>query len=80
MLFSQQLLIGISCALPFLGVRVAYGILSTWSSSSPSLARFGNDWVLFLTMGLVMEYCVALIFMLTGTSLPLRRDRRYGRY
>jgi len=74
------LLVGISCALPFLGVRVVYAILSAWSTSSPSLARFDpvtGEWVLFLVMALVMEYCVALIYLLTGTTLPLRRDRRY---
>jgi len=79
----QTLLIGISCALPFLGVRVAYGILSAWSAATPKLARFDSvtgDWVLFLVMALVMEYCVALIYMLTGTTIPLRRDRRRARY
>jgi len=78
----RTLLVGISFALPFLGVRVAYGILSAWSAASPTLARFDaitGKWIFFLVMGLVMEYCVTLIYLLTGTTIPLRRDRHRHR-
>ncbi|TFK36789.1 hypothetical protein BDQ12DRAFT_633010 [Crucibulum laeve] len=83
--YRRNLLWGISTALPFLGVRVAYSVLAAWSSSdlfglslssNPTLARFNpitGDWVPFLIMSLVMEYAVVLIYLLSSTWLSRRR-------
>jgi hypothetical protein len=82
----QQLLVGLSLALPFLGVRVAYAILSAWSSSdlfggqpspNPTLAKFNpitGDWVPFLIMSLVMEYIAAVLYLLFSTVLARRHS------
>jgi len=72
----MQLLSGISSALPFLGIRVLYSILSAYSTSTPSLAKFNRvtgEWQLYL-MSLVLEYIVVLIYMGVGILVPLRKD------
>jgi len=76
----RKLLIGVSLALPFLGVRVVYSILNAFSTSSPSLARFNSqtgDWVLYLVMSLIMEYCVVVIYSVSGTMIGLRKDHEH---
>jgi len=79
--YRRHLLWGISAALPFLGARVAYSILATWSSSdlfgtipskNPTLARFNpivGNWVPYLVLGPLMEFLVTLIYMLSSTVL-----------
>lgn len=76
MRYRKGLLFGVTCAIPFLGVRVAYGVLNAFSSE-PGLAKFNDisgDWVLYLVMSLVMEFCVVLIYCIAGASIPLSRD------
>lgn len=80
----NQLLWGLTFALPFLGVRVAYGILAAWSSSdlfgtelspNPIFAKFNpitGDWVAFLVMSLIMEFAVAAIYLFSSTILSRR--------
>ncbi|KAF8979167.1 hypothetical protein BDQ17DRAFT_1382082 [Cyathus striatus] len=76
---------GVSTALPFLGVRVAYAVLAAWSSSdifgntpspNPTLAHFNpvtGDWIPFLVMSAIMEYVVAVIYLFSSTWLARRR-------
>jgi len=85
--YRRNLLWGVSAALPFLGVRIAYYILATWSSSdlfgaSPSknasLAQFNpvtGKWILYLVLGVLMEFAVAFLYMLSSTVLA--RKHRY---
>jgi hypothetical protein len=73
-------------ALPFLGVRTAYHIMNAWSSAdlwggipsqNPTLPKFNivsGDWIPFLVMLLIMEYIVALIYILSGTMINFHRD------
>jgi hypothetical protein len=80
----KQLLVGLTLALPFLGVRTAYSILSAWSSSdlfgtqlspNPVLAKFNPvaaGWVPFLVMSLIMEYVVTVLYLLFSTVLAQR--------
>jgi hypothetical protein len=80
----KQLLVGLTLALPFLGVRTAYAVLAAWSSSdlfgmhpSPNavLAKFNpvtSGWVPFLVMSLIMEYVVAILYLLFSTVLAQR--------
>ena len=79
--YRRSLLFGISTALPFLGVRIAYAILSTWSSndlfgtklsSNNILAKFNpitGNWILYLVMDLVMEFVVAVLYLFSSTVL-----------
>jgi len=81
-----QLLIAISSALPFLGIRVLYSILSSYSgslvpnievSTNNSLSKFNasnGDWRIYLVMGLIMEYVVVLVYTIAGARIPLQDD------
>ncbi|KIM84628.1 hypothetical protein PILCRDRAFT_818206 [Piloderma croceum F 1598] len=82
----RTLLIGISLALPFLGVRVVYTVLASFSGSpiatsttttTNSLSKFNlinGDWRIYLVMALVMEYIVVIIYTTVGAMLPLQKD------
>ena len=81
----MQLLAGISLALPFLGVRVVYSIVSSYSgspipgstSAHNSLAKFNmsnGTWWIYLVMGLLMEYIVVCIYTVVGLKTPTQRD------
>ncbi|KAG5653505.1 hypothetical protein H0H81_012715 [Sphagnurus paluster] len=83
--YRRKLLAGMTLALPFLGVRAAYAILAAWSSSdllggkpssNPILAKFNpitGQWVAYLAMSLVMEFIVAILYLLFSTVLSRRR-------
>jgi len=83
--YRFKLLVGLTLALPFLGVRTAYAILAAWSSSdifglqpspNPVLAKFNpvtSGWVPFLIMSLIMEYVAAVLYLLFSTVLARRR-------
>jgi len=82
----KALLIGISSALPFLGVRLIYAVLSSFSGSlvpsatsknTNSLAKFNmatGEWWIYLVMGLLMEYIVVIIYTAVGIRVPLQSD------
>jgi len=82
--YRRKLLGGITLALPFLGVRVAYAVLAAWSSSdlfgtSPSsntiLAKFNpitGLWITYLVMSLIMEFIVSALYLLFSTVLSRR--------
>ncbi|KAF8221768.1 hypothetical protein L208DRAFT_1446915 [Tricholoma matsutake] len=81
--YRFKLLVGLTLALPFLGVRIAYAILAAWSSSdvfglqpspNPVLAKFNpaTTWVPFLIMSLIMEYVVTVLYLLFSTVLARR--------
>ncbi|KAF8167816.1 hypothetical protein B0H34DRAFT_683146 [Crassisporium funariophilum] len=82
--YRRSLLWGISAALPFLGVRIAYAVLSAWSasdlygtrpSSNPTLANFNpitGNWIFYLALGLVMEFVVAALYLFSSTILAKR--------
>ncbi|KAJ7275426.1 hypothetical protein B0H12DRAFT_1087272 [Mycena haematopus] len=85
--YRRRLLGGILCALPVLGVRVAYEILAAWSSSdlfglmpasNATLAMFQpitGKWILFLVLGFGCEYVVAALYILSSTMLARQRRR-----
>ncbi|KAJ7814151.1 hypothetical protein B0H14DRAFT_2851030 [Mycena olivaceomarginata] len=86
--YRRRLLAGVLCALPFLGARVAYGILAAFSSSdifglmpasNASLAMFHpvtGKWIYFLVLGFVCELVVAALYTLSGTVLARSRRHR----
>jgi len=79
--YRRSLLYGITAALPFLGARIAYSVISAWSStnlngtnpsSDPNLQKLNpitGDWVLYLVLGPVMEYVVVLLYIFASTIL-----------
>lgn len=91
---ENQLLLGISTALPFLLVRCIYSVLSAFSPVSSfgggssnlpvqhnSLSKFNSfsgSWQIFLAMSLVMEYVVVLIYLTVGAVTPLERGTDDG--
>ncbi|KAJ7785931.1 hypothetical protein B0H16DRAFT_1488533 [Mycena metata] len=84
----RRLLAGVLVALPVLGVRVAYEILAAWSStdlfglqpsSNATLAMFQpvtGKWILFAVLGVICEFVVAAIYMVSSTALSRPRSRR----
>jgi len=78
-------LFGISLAIPFLGVRIAYAILAAWSSkdlyglslsTNETLGKFNpvtGKWIIYLVMDLVMEYAVVVIYLVSSTLLASKR-------
>jgi hypothetical protein len=88
--FCAQLLIAISSALPFLGIRVLYSVLSSYSgspvpnaesSTHNSLSKFNisnGDWWIYLLMGLIMEYVVVVVYTTAGARIPLQDDPSDG--
>ncbi|KZP25970.1 hypothetical protein FIBSPDRAFT_661209, partial [Athelia psychrophila] len=85
----RTLLVAISSALPFLGIRVVYSILSAFSGSlsfsgtaSPTpntsvLAKFSmltGDWPIYLVMSVLMELVVVTIYTTAGARIPLQQD------
>jgi len=80
----RALLIGVSSALPFLGVRMLYSVLSSFSGSlvpstnnTNSLSEFNiatGDWRINLVMGLIMEFVVVVIYTTVGAKTPLQND------
>ncbi|KAL5518692.1 hypothetical protein ACEPAH_375 [Sanghuangporus vaninii] len=90
--YQKILLKGISCAVPFLAVRVLYSILSSFSPSSSfsslgtssestsGLAMFNTitgRWQLFLVMGVLMEFFVVSIYLFFGLRLPISEGVDY---
>ncbi|KAL5535253.1 hypothetical protein ACEPAF_3347 [Sanghuangporus sanghuang] len=90
--YQKILLKGISCAVPFLAVRVLYSILSSFSPSSSfsslgtssestsGLAKFNTitgRWQLFLIMGVLMEFFVVSIYLFFGLRLPVSEGVDY---
>jgi hypothetical protein len=85
--FSCKLLIGLSLVIPFLGTRIAYAIISVFSSTdlygvilspNPTLSKLNpitGDWVLFLVLGPVMEYIAVCLYIFA--SVILARRKRY---
>ncbi|KAK0465237.1 uncharacterized protein EV420DRAFT_1744397 [Desarmillaria tabescens] len=82
--YRRRLLAGVTFALLFIGIRVAYEILAAWSasdvfgdrlSSNPTLAKFNpitGDWVPYLVMGLIVEYVAAAFFIIPAVMLHRR--------
>ncbi|KAE9395924.1 hypothetical protein BT96DRAFT_966611 [Gymnopus androsaceus JB14] len=88
--YRRNLLKGLMVALLPLGVRVAYAVLEAWSSSdifgsepssNPNLPQFNpvtGNYIIYLVMGLIMEYLVVLLCLFLSTiGMRRRRHRRH---
>jgi hypothetical protein len=65
---SSKVLRGTSLAMPFSIVRLTYAFLSVYCSSETWNSLTGPV-TAFILMGLLMEYCVVLIYLYTGFSI-----------
>ena len=87
MTHRRTLLVAISSALPFLGIRVVYSILSAFSGAlsfsgtatpnTGALAKFSmltGEWPIYLCMSVLMELVVVVIYTTAGTRIPLQQD------
>ncbi|KAK9489776.1 hypothetical protein V1508DRAFT_406842 [Lipomyces doorenjongii] len=67
---SRALTMGIAVALPFLLVRIIYSLVNAFSSSTAN--KFNDltgDWVIYLVMGVTMEFIVVAVLTITGFKL-----------
>ncbi|KAK9431786.1 hypothetical protein V1505DRAFT_307910 [Lipomyces doorenjongii] len=67
---SRALTMSTAVALPFLLVRIIYALLNAFSSSTAN--KFNDltgDWVIYLVMGVIMEFIVVAILTITGFKL-----------
>ncbi|KZP28442.1 hypothetical protein FIBSPDRAFT_927577 [Athelia psychrophila] len=82
----RTLLKAISCAMPFIGIRCAYGLLNSYSGSllnttgapnTSTLHRFNmvtGSWEIYLVMSVLMEACACVIYVVAGTQVPTNED------
>ncbi|KAF8583035.1 hypothetical protein K439DRAFT_111065 [Ramaria rubella] len=70
----KKLLTSLSFALPFLAVKVLYSVLGAFVPSPSQWSSTTGDWKLYLVMGLLMEYIVVCIYVITGARLPLQEE------
>jgi hypothetical protein len=81
----NQLLLGISCALPFLGARLAYSLGGAFSSA-PSIFLLSlndstitnNSIILYGLLAVLTEFIVVLNYTIIGLILPLDKDLKEG--
>ncbi|CAL1696173.1 unnamed protein product [Somion occarium] len=81
MKYRRKLLAGVSTALPFLGVRVLYSVLSAFSpvlpNSAGGLSKFNSStgaWEIYFFMGIVAEFIVVSVYTFVGIRTPLQED------
>ena len=72
---KRMLLRAFTVAIPFLIVRVAYSILGAFATTVFSKwSPVRGAWRAFLVMGLIMEFIVVLIYVVTGLSIPQSKE------
>lgn len=72
---SFQLLIGISCAIPFVGVRTLYSLIGSLKSFTSNFSPISGSLTLYVAMSVVMEFIAVFIYVVVGISIPLDLDR-----
>ncbi|KAH9486689.1 hypothetical protein JR316_0000754 [Psilocybe cubensis] len=82
--YRRSLLFGLTCALPFLGVRMAYAVIAAFSSSDLLGTKLSSNttladlnpvtgkWILYLVLSLIMEYVVVALYLFASTILARR--------
>jgi hypothetical protein len=65
---EKRLLLAVAISLPFLLVRVVYGSISLFASTSDFNSVDGNV-TIYLCMALIMEACTVVIYEVTGITL-----------
>lgn len=72
--FSFKILNATALATPFIAVRVTYLFLSVFQPSDLRWNDLSGPIAPFLIMGLLMEYSVVLIYLITGFLIPSWRN------
>jgi len=79
--YRRNVLLGCGAAMPFLGARMAYGIMAAWSANDlyglelstnailMKMHPLTGDWIFYLVLGLIMELVTAILFLLASTLL-----------
>jgi len=67
----RTLLVAISCALPFLFIRLLYSILGAFTSSTSPFNLINGSVGVFLVMEVLMECIAVLIYVAVGLRLKL---------
>ncbi|KAI0724187.1 hypothetical protein C8T65DRAFT_691336 [Cerioporus squamosus] len=81
----RQMLKGIAATLPFLGVRVVYGVLGGFAPSPLTIVNGRQrrprevtsasfEWGTLLVMSVLMEYIAVLVYAVVGVVTPLSKD------
>ncbi|THH27552.1 hypothetical protein EUX98_g6636 [Antrodiella citrinella] len=82
----RSMLLGISASIPFLFLRTAYSVLSSFaptslSSATPvatnTLSKFSTttgSWQIYLGMSVAAELVVVIIYLVVGTTVPTSRE------
>ncbi|KAF4769559.1 hypothetical protein HAV15_012030 [Penicillium sp. str.  len=71
---SRTILNATALATPFIVVRIVYLFLSVFQPSDLRWSDLRGPIAPFLTMGLLMEYSVVLIYLITGFIIPSWRN------
>lgn len=72
MLIPPQILKATSAAIPFIAVRITYALLSVFGSGGLQ-SKWSNLYGsvgAYVTMGLIMEYIVMLMYLGVGIRIP----------
>jgi len=82
--YRRNLLFGIFLAVPFVGARIAYAVISAFSSldlygtnlssdtTLKNLNPINGQWYLYLVLGPTMEYIAVLVYMFASVVLAQR--------
>ncbi|KZT33624.1 hypothetical protein SISSUDRAFT_1027488 [Sistotremastrum suecicum HHB10207 ss-3] len=70
----RKLLLGLSCAVPFVGVRVAYTLIGSLQSFTSNFSPINGSIVLYVAMSVAMEFIAIFIYVVVGISIPTDID------
>ncbi|KAF8526249.1 hypothetical protein BU17DRAFT_83047 [Hysterangium stoloniferum] len=75
----RKLLLSLTIVLPFLAVRVTYSVISVFSTSTPEhpsqWSPTAGNWKIYLFMGLIAEYIICSIYVISGMLIPLEDEK-----
>ncbi|KZS93810.1 hypothetical protein SISNIDRAFT_549568 [Sistotremastrum niveocremeum HHB9708] len=70
----RKLLIGLTLALPFVGVRDLYSLIGSLKSFTSNFSPINGSLTLYIAMSVVMEFIAVLIYVVFGLTIPLDLD------
>ena len=78
---ERQLILALLAALPFIAIRLLYGLLTIFSNGGVFAIQYGNETAALL-MAVLEEMVVVLIYLAVGLKLPAQKPQEqegYGR-
>ncbi|KZT41692.1 hypothetical protein SISSUDRAFT_1031032 [Sistotremastrum suecicum HHB10207 ss-3] len=70
----RKLLIGLCCALPFVGVRTLYTFIGSLQSFTSKFSPISGSLGLYVVMSVAMEFIAIFIYVVVGITIPLDID------